>query len=414
MNTGTVPSRHWLLLLFAVPVLLPFSRSAEAPILVMIGALLVWGLGGRLPPQRAWPAWIGLLFLALWLPAALSLPAAQVPSETLRTTLSLLRLAPLMVFAWLVLRAPGQSERLERWMAWLLLAWCVDAWVQALSGWSLGGPWEADRLSGIFGADKLKLGPVLVLFSPFLLRWAERRGPRGLGHGLLLLLAVPVLLAGTRSAWIGFALVSAVFLWRWHAQGSIRRGLRMLAAAGLVVSLLAAGLYPLSSDYRERVDRSMAALLADGDGLDHALAGRLPIWSTALAMWRAHPWTGVGVRGFRQVYAEHAAEDDPWIGFDGEHGAFHAHQIVLELLSETGLIGLACWLLAAGWLLQRWRRAAPEARERAFPALLALAVMVFPLNTHYAFYSSFWSLCLAWLLGVAAASLMPERASGGG
>ena len=29
-------------------------------------------------------------------------------------------------------------------------------------------------------------------------------------------------------------------------------------------------------------------------------------------------------------------------------------------------------------------------RERAGPALLALGVTVFPLNTHLAFYSTFW------------------------
>ena len=45
------------------------------------------------------------------------------------------------------------------------------------------------------------------------------------------------------------------------------------------------------------------------------------------------------------------------------------------------------------------------ARERAFPVTLALGVMLFPLNTHLAFYSAWWGLLFAWLLGLWCASL---------
>ncbi|HBG89986.1 MAG TPA: hypothetical protein DDX20_07515, partial [Stenotrophomonas sp.] len=37
-----------------------------------------------------------------------------------------------------------------------------------------------------------------------------------------------------------------------------------------------------------------------------------------------------------------------------------------------------------------WRFAPPAARDRARPAMLALAATVFPFNTHLAFYSAFW------------------------
>jgi hypothetical protein len=36
---------------------------------------------------------------------------------------------------------------------------------------------------------------------------------------------------------------------------------------------------------------------------------------------------------------------------------------------------------------------------------LALGVMLFPLNTHLAFYSAWWGLLFAWLLGLWCASL---------
>jgi hypothetical protein len=37
-----------------------------------------------------------------------------------------------------------------------------------------------------------------------------------------------------------------------------------------------------------------------------------------------------------------------------------------------------------------WRYAEADARDAAYPAMLALAVTVFPFNTHLAFYSTFW------------------------
>jgi len=48
------------------------------------------------------------------------------------------------------------------------------------------------------------------------------------------------------------------------------------------------------------------------------------------------------------------------------------------------------------------------ARTRAFPVTLALGVMLFPLNTHLAFYSAWWGLLFGWLLGLWCAALYVE------
>ena len=48
----------------------------------------------------------------------------------------------------------------------------------------------------------------------------------------------------------------------------------------------------------------------------------------------------------------------------------------------------------------------PAARERARPAMLALAVTVFPLNTHLAFYSTFWGGLTLLLAALYAGSLL--------
>jgi O-antigen ligase len=160
----------------------------------------------------------------------------------------------------------------------------------------------------------------------------------------------------------------------------------------------------LSPRFEERLARTGAALSGDSEGIDHALSFRLPIWRAACDMFLANPVTGVGVRGYRHAYAEHVPEDDIWLQDDGS-GAFHAHQIVLELLSETGALGLLLWLAAAAFAWRSWRLLDARGRQRVRPAALALVVTLFPLNTHFAAYSSFWGLVLFLLLGLYAGLL---------
>ena len=71
---------------------------------------------------------------------------------------------------------------------------------------------------------------------------------------------------------------------------------------------------------------------------------------------------------------------------------------MLEVLSETGMLGLLCWIAGTWFALRAWWRADAVARARAFAPALALVAMCFPLNTHLAFYSAWWGLLFWWLL----------------
>jgi O-antigen ligase len=149
--------------------------------------------------------------------------------------------------------------------------------------------------------------------------------------------------------------------------------------------------------------------------IDSALTGRLDIWHASVEMFAAHPITGVGVRGFRYAYPHYVPANDHFLVDEscGEgEGACHPHQLVLEILTETGAIGLLLWLAAVALALRAWRRVGAAARARAFPVTLALGVMLFPLNTHLAFYSAWWGLLFGWLLGLWCAALYVEPTAG--
>ena len=389
--------------------LLPIARSAEAALgLGAFGGLvLLWRERARLRAD------IGLrlvlvLFACYWLAALCSAPAAVAAQKSWSTVGVLLRFLPFAAFACLGLRRAAAWPRLLDACAMLIVLWLLDAWVQVLTGYSLGGAMSSERLSGIFGAANLKLGPVLAVLSPFVFAAARARfGQRGLIAAFVFQLP-PVLLAGSRAGWLMYVLVTLAFAWR-----ETRAPLRFLgwsAAAALLVAL--AGFVALhdSSAFGARVARSLLALDGSERALDEAAAGRLRIWATAGRMIAAHPFTGVGVRGFRYAYPAYAQPGDAFVDSGGDEGAAHAHQLVLEVLSETGVIGLALWLSGAFAALRAWRRASPAARERALAPALALAAMCFPLDTHLAFYSAWWGLLFWWLLALYCAALGAEDA----
>ena len=122
-------------------------------------------------------------------------------------------------------------------------------------------------------------------------------------------------------------------------------------------------------------------------------------------MVREHPLNGVGVRSFRYAYPAYAAPGDDFVDPARGTGAAHAHQIVLEVASETGAIGLLGWLAGVVLAWRAWRRADAAARSRAFAPGVALVAMTFPLNTHLAFYSAWWGLLFWWLLSLYCAAL---------
>lgn len=393
-----------LLIVLGVLVLLPIGRSSELPL--ALGALT--GIGLLLRHRFAPLAdrdlrLIVVLFACYWLPVVLSGPAAVMPQKTWMTALDTLRFLPFALFAAWALRKPQAWPPLNLAVAAICGLWLIDAWVQWLFGYGFAGAPEAERLSGIFGAGNLKLGPVLAVLSPFFLITARERGGRAGLLAAFVFLLIPVLMAGSRAAWLSYALVSVVFAWR--ETRSIRRFLPLLLGAALGVAFSVGMVWRGSDGFDARIERSLLVFRGTPQAIDDASAGRLSIWHAAFEMIRAHPLTGVGARGFRHDYAKHAAPGDRFVDARTGIGASHAHQIVLEVLSETGIAGLLLWISGAWLAIRAWRQASPARKARAFAPGLALVAMCFPLNTHLAFYSAWWGLFFWWLLAIFCAAL---------
>lgn len=405
----------------------PAPGVAEA--VLVLGALLTtvrlvqMHLRGGIRPLLSIPAWAltSVLFLAYWLPQAISAFDVTDPGRTWSKVVAGLRYLPFMWLVAIAVATTGRRRITFNGLALVTAAWTLDALVQAVAGtsplfwsmdqlkWLINGHGlcsaeeiaAADRLPGVFGPCNLKFGQVLAAVSPFLLFFVGQRVGR---WGWLLataLVGVVLVLAGSRASWISYALV--VLFSGWRLLGGKRMVLVMLAGmVGMVV--LGIG----SPQVRERFARTEMALNGGAGGIDQALSGRSQIWGAALCMLREHPVNGVGVREFRHAYP-HCDPSPGKIAAWGGEPALHAHQIVLEVLAETGVLGLLLWIAGAAMAIRAWIYASPAARDRARPAALALATTVFPLNTHLAFYSTFWGGVAVLLAALYAGALLADE-----
>ena len=411
LNHADLRERAPVWLVFSLLALVPIGRLEELPLLVMavLGGMHLWRERGAVFEDSR-TRLLSVVFLAYWLPIVISCFDAAEPQKTwvLAATLPRFWLAGLFVIT--ALARPGAHERLWRLTAWLLVIWSLDALLQAAVGYDvLGYPYPDERLNGVFGLHNYKLGPVLVLFSPLMIEHARRHWPPWLTATALATLVLVVLLTTTRIGWVMGAVVAATYFY----MLARRRPKRALAAAGVlaVVLVVAAGLaYRYSAEFHQRMDSTLMVFRGTRGGLNEALSKRLPIWRTSMRMAEDHWINGVGARSYRYVYPDYALYTDPWVNDHGT-GAAYAHQMFLEIATETGVIGLAGLVVMVVPVFLAWRRAPPERRRLMFPYLLGLGAALFPLNSHYAIYSVFWATGLWWLTMVFAAAGPPgERA----
>jgi len=408
LNSASIKHHQLLAQLVSLSVifLLPFGRSSEVPFAIGSVVCIIWLVQGKI--QWRTDSRIHLffaLFTCYWLAAFFSGFGAVAPEKTWETILVIFR----FLFFGLFFINSLDDEKNNRWLqngvALIISLWLIDAWIQIFTGYSLGGSAEKERLSGIFGADNLKLGPVLAVLSPFFLLSARQHfGRFGLTTAFFILL-VPILMAGSRASWISFGLVCVILAWR-----ETRAPLRFLSSVAGVAIVSAVAIQvapPVFPGFHARIERSLLVLQGTHDAIDDAASGRLRIWRTAWEMGAAHPLTGVGVRGFRYAYAGYSQPDDGFVNVVTKEGASHAHQLLLELWSETGIMGVLCWIIAASLAIAAWRRASKMTRDRALAPALALVAMCFPLNTHLAFYSAWWGLLFWWLVMFYCRTLQP-------
>jgi len=395
----------WLAVAFIA--LLPFARLAEIPLSAFaISLLFVARDRGRRARVRAAATFIVPLFLCYWVPMLLSTFDSFDPQKSTVQTLAALRYLAAALALSVLLEAPSARERVLRWTAWLLVFWSIDAFVQLFLGRDLFGiAMHPDRLNAMFIRKYQFFGPTLAMLSPLVLEHARRNWrPWAWALSFALLLGA-VMIAGMRAGWLTMALVLATYMLLLLKRENRELRRTVFAIPALAVIVLAVS-YFASPLFQERLNVTRAFTLGEEQALDVSSMERVSIFRTAVKMYREHPVNGVGVRAFPAAYMVYAEPGDVVIEKSGgRSGATHAHNVVLEVMADTGSIGLLGLIAAIVLLIRQRRRTTPAERWEAFPYALALFLILFPLNSHFAIYGTYTSSLIWYLVGLWGASL---------
>ena len=400
-------------LIFSCFVLFPFGRSVELPVLIMT----VWGIVIAFQQRSSlmqMPAirLFSLLALCIWIPMLLSFPDTYSVKKTGGTILVFFRLYFTGLFVIWALQDKSRVKLLGKLLAGLAAFWVADALFQAAAGHDLFGYAQIpQRLNGVFGETDWTLGIALPILVPFLLL-ALKNKPL-LMISAFIATTLVIAMTGSRGGWVSYAVVCGMILLYEARQRAIPLW-KMGITTALVATLGLFAVFQLPGAHA-RLDQTMLLFSGDEILIDRALSNRWTLWKVAAHMIEAHPVNGVGIRGFRFAYPDYAKPGDPMVNPDkitGKiTGAAYAHQIVLEVLSEAGIIGLLGLLIFYAALIRAWLRAEPGAKNLALPFALAALAWLFPLNTHTAFYSSQWSQLIWLLLALYCASLLNRPSS---
>jgi len=319
-----------------------------------VSALVVLYCALRLVRERRRPLSFAAVVL-LGLPViglAVAAMGASSPGAGLTGMGRYLQIFVLVPAAVLLLIRDRGDFRLLAWAFVGLALWQGAIGVhQFLTGTGASYQGEEIRAVGTFGAQDVMGMATVVSFGLVcavglaLGRTAVRQ--RAVAALCALALLLPLALSFSRGAWIATAVTCVVQL----VLGGLRRALKVGAVVAALGVILVGGFGVGSAMLQERVD----SITQVTDAPDQSVTDRYTMWAAAAGMWREHPLTGVGLKGFPEHRDAHASlalsagSDTEMAGAAfRKQPLLSPHNMYLLILAEQGLIGVLA--LAGTWL----------------------------------------------------------------
>ncbi|POZ63299.1 PglL family O-oligosaccharyltransferase [Chromobacterium alticapitis] len=243
----------------------------------------------------------------------------------------------------------------------------------------------------------------------------------------LLLTLFAILIAWTSSRMpvvysLGFIFLVGVWYWRARMDDAVARmGRALLITVFLLLVMQVLGVYlahGLNSLFHFNLDVSsgferLQGPAGSGFNPNDVGAGprRLAEWRKAWHVFLLHPWFGVGLGGYAwqsawlQVYG-----DGPIIPLSELF--IHCHNLILQLLAETGLVGTAISLLGLMYCIFPFFRAGQQTVRNLFLICIAMTLLCHSMVEYPLWYLPFL-LMLVLICGLSPAPVMRVGVSQG-
>lgn len=380
----------FLLVAYAPDVLANRSAAHALIAIVLAGTLVCW-----IARRERFALPLELLALAaLGLAYAAASVGASDPGAAVAETQDLVSYAAIVTLLMLLIDTPAWLRR-ALWAVVLgvgvLALIAIFQQVTKTYGSTYGGfagvlpAGDAMRSAGPLNPNPF--GQVLAtsaVLAFYLARIQTRAPARALAATVSFLCVAGVVYTQSRAALVALAVVA-------FAIGVLHR-VRLPVLAGATCAAIALGSLVIPHSLAQRVDALTDGTKANASFRDNnSLRGRTSENLAALQMWADHPLVGVGPDNFELHYQSYSEE----IGIDTRAEARGAHNLYLESLAETGVLGATAFLGIVGLALTgAWRaRARFEGRDALLGEGLAVALGAFlicALTLHSAYARYEW------------------------
>jgi O-antigen ligase len=258
------------------------------------------------------------------------------------------------------------------------------------------------RLTGPFANDVVGtfLAKVSLPLIGWWFAWSAKRGHLSwtIGGLLALFIGLVILLSGERTALVSYVMGLGILVLSVRA---VRLPLTVIGLAGMI------GLGAIIVSDDELHERFVSVTASDFQDFWNNRYGI--IFVRAIEAWEESPITGVGLKNFRLTCEgenfRHAGAIETWC-FN------HPHTPYLEVLSETGVIGLALFLILIGLILKDilagWKPSRPD-----FPLIAAsaaaLIMFLWPVMVSKSLIANWNAMLFWWAIGLALAIALPRQ-----
>ena len=118
----------------------------------------------------------------------------------------------------------------------------------------------------------------------------------------------------------------------------------------LLIAFVLLGVLTILAENSQIIARVFDRFRVVGTSEDNSSAQRVAMWKLALSYFKQSPLFGTGFWTYRGFYSENLSAE---YSINGKHTSIDAHNVYIQVLCETGIVGFMIYILAVGFLLYR-------------------------------------------------------------